>query len=185
MSIVSTKPITAEQLYEMGDIGRCELIEGAIVYMAPSGFEHGGIALKIGALLHDYVRSRKLGVVVAAETGFRIRRNPDTVRAPDVAFVRQERLSDKLTTHFFPGAPDLAVEVLSPSDRKADVLAKAKQWLASGTQSVWVVEPLARTIDVYRVNGSVTSYSVSEDSDDESVLPGFTLRLSDVFAIGS
>jgi len=92
MSTVSSKLVTAEQLLAMRNIGRCELRAGEIIPMWPAGYDHGDIALELGALIRNFVRPRKLGKVLAAETGFRIRRKPDTVLAPDVAFVRRERM---------------------------------------------------------------------------------------------
>jgi len=181
MSIVSTKPITAEQLLDMGDIGRCELIEGAIIHMAPSGFEHGDISGDIAFQLNGFVRLHKLGKVLTADAGFTIRRNPDTVRAPDVSFVRRERLPRRGHKGYFDGAPDLAVEVISPSDRKSEVIAKANEWLAAGAQSVWVVDPSKKSIDAYRAGGVVTHYRSTDLLADESVLPGFSLSVAEVF----
>ena len=123
---------TADQLFEAPDLGRCELLRGELVMMSPAGSKHGVIALRIGGLLMDFVEPRGLGVVFGAETGFCIASNPDTVRAPDVAFVRRERIGGGLPEGFFPGAPDLAVEVLSPNDRASEVLAKVRDWLAAG-----------------------------------------------------
>src|SRR3990170_1116812 len=118
---------TAEQLLQAPDLGRCELLRGELVMMSPAGFEHGRIIGNITGPLATYVRQKKLGVVAGAETGFQIARDPDTVRAPDVA-----------------------VEVLSPTDRAGELLAKVHEWLAAGCRAVWVVDPGARTVSVYR-----------------------------------
>src|SRR6185437_14041771 len=114
MTAQATKPITADQLLEMGSSVRIELILGEIVPMSPTGFEHGRITAKLARVIGIFVEERKLGIVVAAETGFLIRRNPDSVLAPDVAFVQSSRYV--ATEKYFEGAPDLAIEVMSPSD---------------------------------------------------------------------
>jgi Uma2 family endonuclease len=134
-------PITAEQLLDMGDIGRCELVRGEIVRIPLAEFEHGDIAGELFYLVKQFVSTRKLGKVYAAETGFIIARNPDTVRAADVAFVRKDSVPSSPVRGFFPQAPDLAIEVISPSDRLSEVAAKVEEWLAAGTTSVWVVDP--------------------------------------------
>jgi Uma2 family endonuclease len=183
MNIAPAKPITADELLATGDIDRCELVAGEIVTMAPASFEHGDIASEINSQIRVFVRSRKLGTVLAAETGFMLRRNPDTVRAADVAFVRRDRLPKRKLPGFFEGAPDLAIEVLSPSDRTLAVHEKVKEWLAAGAQSVWVVDPQNRAIDIYRSGGSVNHYQGLDKIENEPALPGFTLSLADVFIV--
>jgi Uma2 family endonuclease len=181
MTATSTKTVTADQLLDMRDVGRCELIGGEVVVIAPSGIEHGDIAGQLLFLLKSFVDRKKLGRVLAAETGFRIARNHDTVRAPDVAFVRKGRWPRRRHTGFFPGAPDLAIEVLSPSDRWSDVIAKVNAWLGAGAISVWVVDPANRSIDIYRGGNQVFRYKRPDAIRDEPTLPGFVLRLSDLF----
>ncbi len=165
----------------MGDIGRCELIEGEIIPMAPAGAEHGDIALEIAYRIKTYVMAGNLGKTYGAETGFIIARNPDTIRAPDAGFVRRDRIPSGPTRGFFPGAPDLAVEVVSPSDRLTDISAKVEQWLAAGTSSVWVVDPPNETIDVFGAGGEVFRYRGADELRDERTLPGFVLKLDDLF----
>src|SRR4051794_26536294 len=109
MTTQATKPITAEELFAMGDIGPCELIKGEIVPLVPPGFEHGDVAAQLLFLISQFVRKRKLGKVVAAETGFTLARNPDTTRGADVAFVSRPRLPKGRLTKYYEGAPDLAV----------------------------------------------------------------------------
>lgn len=179
---VAVSLITADQLFEMGDIGRCELIRGEIIHMVPAGAEHGDVAMELGRLIANHVRAHKLGKTYAAETGFIIARNPDTVRAPDVAFVSNARLPAARVRRFFPGAPDLAVEVVSPDDRLSEVAAKVDQWLAAGASSVWVVDPPNRTIAVHRAGNVVRLFRDADELRDEPLLPGFTLRLADLFA---
>src|SRR3972149_1026687 len=112
---------TAEQLLHASGLGRCELLRGELVMMSPSGFEHGRLVTSVSTPLDIFVSGKGLGVVLGAETGFRIARDPDTVRAPDVAFVRSDRVPAAPLSGFFPGAPDLAVEILSPDDRASEV----------------------------------------------------------------
>ncbi len=153
--------------------------------MTPAGFEHGRIASTLSLLVGRFVSDHKLGVTTAAETGFLITRNPDTVRAPDLAFVRTERLGDAPESGFFPGAPDLAVEVLSPDDSAVDALGKVHDWLASGTPQVWVVDPKRRTISTYRGGvgeGAVRVYREHEVLIAGEFLSGFTLRVAEVFS---
>lgn len=181
MTAVSTKSVSADELQGMGDIGRCELVQGEIIRMAPAGAEHGGVALEIAYRIKLYVVEHGLGQAYAAETGFIISRNPDTVRAPDVAFVGKKRVPAQPRRGFFEGPPDLAVEVISPDDRMTEVRAKVEQWLAAGTVSVWVVDPPSRTIEVFRAN-EVRLYRADDEIRDEPTLPGFKLKASDVFA---
>jgi Uma2 family endonuclease len=175
------KQITADELLAMGDIGRCELIDGEIIHMAPAGAQHGGIAGQVYGYVWTFVMAHKLGRVFTAETGFVIGRNPDTVRAPDVAFVQSNRISGAVTAGFFDGPPDLAVEVCSPNDRWSEVLAKIDQWLAAGCTSVWVVDPPSKSIEVYRRGSQSIRYHAGQQLVDEPTLPGFTLDVGEVF----
>jgi Uma2 family endonuclease len=177
-----TKSITAEELFDMGDIGPCELIKGEILYMAPAGAEHGDLAAELLLRVKMHVDANRLGKVFSTDTGFTIARNPDTVRAPDVAFVRKDRLPPGRVRGFFPGAPDLAVEVVSPSDRLSDLTGKVDEWLAAGATSVWVVDPPNRTIVVCRAGKQVLRYSNSDELHDEPTLPGFSLKLAGLFS---
>lgn len=182
MTTQATKIVTAEELLEMGDIGRCELIQGEIIHMAPTGAEHGDVAAELLYVIKRFVNAERLGKVYAAETGFTISRNPDTVRAPDVAFVRKDRISSRPRRGFFEGAPDLAVEVVSPSDTHSELAAKVSEWLAAGATSVWVVDPPNQTIDVYGAGNQVKRYSAADELRDETALPGFSVRLTEIFS---
>jgi Uma2 family endonuclease len=176
------KITTAPQLLDAPDLGRCELVRGELIMMSPAGFEHGYIAAYIGSKLLAFVKERNQGVVTAAETGFWIRRDPDTVRAPDVGFVRADRVPPGALGGFFPGAPDLAVEVLSPNDRAGEVLDKVQDWLDAGCQAVWVVNPAKKTVSVYRPGAAVERLIATDTLADENLLPGFALPLAEVFA---
>lgn len=158
--------VTAEELLHMPDDGfRYELIRGELKKMPPPGHVHGRVAMKFGWRLAQHVETNNLGNVYAAETGFLLEQEPDTVRAPDCAFVSSERLAKFGETEgYLPGAPDLAVEVISPSDTYAEVEEKALDWLAGGSSAVVVLNPRKRTVTVYR---SVTNITIL---DDEAIL---------------
>jgi len=177
----SPKPITADDLLSMGDIGRCELINGELVMMSPAGLAHGMVAMRIGRYLSEFVEEHNLGSVFAAETGFKVHSNPDLVRAPDTSFIQKSRLAGKLPKGFFEGAPDLAVEVLSPDDSKREVDKKIKMWLEHGTTSVWLADPASRTIAVYRAGCKPILLEFSNKLHNEPMLPGFVMILSKVF----
>ena len=149
---VGQKPVTAEELLEIPNDGlRRELVRGEVRTMAPAGNVHGRIAMNISTPLHPHVRTNGLGVVFAAETGFKISDNPDTVRAPDTAFVRQERgeaVGD--AEGYWPEAPDLAVEMVSPNDRFFEGEEKVAGWLAAGARMVIVANPHGKTVTVRR-----------------------------------
>jgi len=173
---------TAEQLLEeAAGLGRCELVRGELRMMSPAGSRHGAVVIRIATLLANHVDAHGLGQVFAAETGFILARNPDTVRAPDVAFVGRERLAAGLPTGYFPGPPDLAVEVLSPDDRPAAVAAKTADWLAAGTRLVWVVDPADRSLTAHAADGAIARFLPPAAAPAGDVVPGFTLALERVF----
>jgi Uma2 family endonuclease len=181
--MVTTSPITtAQQLLEAAIPQPCELVRGELVTMSPAGFDHGWIAYNVATALGDHVTQRRLGRVVAAETGFWIEEDPDTVLAPDVAFVRAERIPPGGQRGFFRGPPDLAVEVLSPSDRASEVNEKVQQWLAAGTVVVWVVDPPARSVTVYRSRREAVILGMGDVLTCEDLLPGFQTPVADLFA---
>lgn len=174
--------VSADQLSGLGDVGRCELIRGKLIRMSPAGGRHGKIALKAGRLVGDHVEVHKLGEVSAAETGFIISRNPDTVRAPDVGFVAAARVPPGgVPVKFWPFAPDLAIEVVSPDDSWGDVVAKAHAWIAAGCHRVWVVDPDTRTVTVYGPERQVRELSGTDELSGEDILPGFQVRVAQLF----
>jgi len=165
------------------DAKRIELVEGVIVMAAAAGAKHGGIALKLGRLVGDFVDEHQLGYATAAETGFILEVNPDgrdTVRAPDVGFIRADRLPDGLPDQYVPLAPDLAVEVVSPYDTASDIHEKVADYLRHGTALVWVAYPKTRTIEAHTSSGSVT-LGIDDMLDGGDVLPGFSVKVSEIF----
>ncbi len=179
----STDQMTADQLAAMPDNGmRGELVEGELHMMSPAGGRHGRIAGKLFLRVGNHVERHDLGVAFAAETGFLLQQNPDTVRAPDVSFVSHTRLG-AFANHpgYLPLAPDLAAEVVSPTDHFSEVEAKAEAWLSAGVQVVLVVDPQSSSIRVYR---SLAQILVIRDGllDLGDILPDFTLDVVELFA---
>jgi Uma2 family endonuclease len=174
-----TALMTAEELLALNlPDKRTELIRGRLVVREPAGFLHGDVAARILVSLAVHVNANKLGRTLAAETGFTLERNPDTVRAPDVAFVRADRVPNPLPRGFAELAPDLAVEVLSPDDRPGEVLSKVGTWLRAGTRLIWVVDPVKRTARIYRADGTMAERSGDDLLDGEEIVPGFSSPLS-------
>jgi Uma2 family endonuclease len=173
--------LTADELLQLHiPDKRVELVRGMLVVREPAGGRHGRIALNLALQLGNYVNAHRLGSVYAAETGFTLTRAPDTVRAPDVAFVRRERVPTPEPTGFPNLAPDLVVEVLSPGDRPGEILAKVGDWLSAGTRLVWVVDSDRRAARVYRRDGTEAIVAGDQVLDGEDVLPGFSCRLDTI-----
>lgn len=149
--------------------------------MSPAGHNHGNIASNILLFIAIFVREHKLGKTYAAETGFVLARNPDTVRAPDAAFVREERLADQPKTGFFEGAPDLAVEVISPSETVDDVENKVIDYLEAGTTAVWLIYPRTQTLTIYRSLTNVEILTIADTLTGGDLLPGFSVSLKEIF----
>lgn len=170
--------LTAEELLQLSIPDKhVELVRGVLVVREPPGGRHGRIAMNIAVELGTHVRTHQLGVVYAAETGFTLSRRPDTVRAPDVGFIRRDRLPSPEPIGYPELAPDLVVEVLSPGDRPGEVLAKIADWLSAGTTLVWVIDPDRRIARVYRQDGSEAIVTAEAALDGEEVVPGFSCRL--------
>jgi len=157
-----------------------ELVHGVLSVREPPGYLHGDVTARLTKRLMDHVDARELGRVLAAETGFQLRSDPDTVRAPDIAFIRREHLPDPRPVGYLALAPDLVIEVLSPRDRPGEVLAKVADWLNAGTRLVWVMDPERRLARVYREDGSETLLAGDDALDGEDVVPGFSCPLSAV-----
>jgi Uma2 family endonuclease len=175
--------ITAEELLRMPDDGfRYELIRGELRKMAPAGPIHGRIAINVTTPLDQHVRTHNLGVVYAAETGFKLASNPDVVRAPDVAFIRRERLEEVGEVEgYWPGPPDLAVEVIAPSDTYSDVQEKVFDWLEAGTRMVLLIIPRKRAVVVYRSLTEIITLTENDTINGGDVVPGWTMPVRDVF----
>jgi Uma2 family endonuclease len=180
---VHAAPVTADELLRLPDDGlRRELVRGELRMMTPAGYEHGHIAARVARLLDTHVEESKIGAVLGAETGFVLASNPDTVRAPDAAFVSLERI-EKVgnTAKYWPGAPDLAVEIVSPDDSFREVQEKALEWLAAGTIAVLVLDPAERTATVYRGEGEAHIHRAQDTLDLSDAVPGFSVPIAKLF----
>ncbi len=180
----STALMTAEELMQLptGEGLRYELIDGELITMAASGFPHGRATARLTAALGQFIIDHELGEIFAAETGFKLTSNPDTVLAPDFSFITKhhhEEIGEP--PGFLPGSPDLVVEVLSPDDRPSKVKAKALRWLAGGARQVWIVDPKKSTVAIYRSPSDSITFSGSDELEADDLFPGFRLSLNKIF----
>lgn len=173
--------ITADQFESMSFPDEVvELVQGELIRMSPPGAEHGLIATQLGRLLADFTEKRGLGVVFAHEVGFRL--DEHTVRAPDVSFISQARVAAVgIPKGFWPGAPDLAVEIQSPGDSLSDLLRKVQEYFAAGCRLVWAVFPEVRQVYVYRSPKDVQVLEEGDSLSGDEVLPGFSLPVARIF----
>ena len=173
---------TADELFKMADDGHhCELLHGEFSRMTPPGARHGELSAHLAERLRKHVREHDLGRVFV-ETGFLLARNPDHVRAPDVAFVQEERVPEQgVPLQYWPGAPDFCVEVVSSNDTYAYVQEKACDWIRYGTRLVVVVEPDRRRVVVHRSDKDVQILSEDDVLDGGDVVPGFELAIRELF----
>jgi Uma2 family endonuclease len=176
--------LTAEELLRLSTTGRrYELVKGELFEMPPAGGRHGSIAMRIGIVLGSYVRANGLGEVFAAETGFILRRDPDTVRAPDAAFVARERLpTGELPPGYLEMVPDLAVEVVSPGDSAREVREKVDDWMQAGVRLLWAIDPATRSVTVYRSTDDFSVLSEDDNLDGGQVIAGFSANIKDLFS---
>lgn len=178
---LETHLLTIEEFADLPDDGwRLELVRGHVVREPPAGIDHGGISALIVTALVEFVGERKLGRVMTAESGFVLSEEPPTVRVPDVSFLRADRL-DFDTRGFAPFAPDLAVEVLSPSNTVSEIHDKVLDYLDAGTRLVWVVDPASRTVTVYRSRDEIRLLRADDEIGGANVLPGFRRRVAELF----
>jgi Uma2 family endonuclease len=178
--MVATRRVTIDEFAEMPLEGIWELVDGEPVELSPAAGRSGWISANLVALLANHVRSGRLGWAFSAETGFVLFSDRQTVRSPDAAVVLSNRLAE-LPDSFVPMAPDLAVEVLSPSDRMADALAKVAMYLQAGTSLVWLVNPTTRKVMVFRSEMDPVTLGESDTLDGGDVLPDFTVPVAELF----
>ncbi len=173
--------LTAEEYARLpeDDRYRDELVRGRVVREPSPGWPHGRVQSRLFARLNAFVDARQLGYA-GVETGFIVERGPDTVRGPDVYFVSRERLGDAHPDPYPEFGPDLAVEVLSPSNRRAETAEKLRHYFAAGTSLAWVIDPRKRTARVHRPDGTMRLLRAADELQGEDVLPGFRCRLADV-----
>ncbi len=179
---VQEKLYTADDLWEMSaqvdGEKRLELIEGAVYQMTPTGGEHGEVVWELTLFIGNHVKAHQLGRVTAAETGYRLA--PKTVLAPDIGFISAARVPERLPKKYISMAPDLAVEVISPSDSYSRTMKKVSLFLCYGTRLVWLVDPDEKTVAAHSSAG-VRPLTVDDTLEGGDVLPGFRLPVKDIF----
>ena len=178
------QPMSVEEFLQLPDEDpyRLELVRGQVVREPPTGALHGVVQVVLGAALHQYVSSHRLGRVMV-ETGYVLSRTEATVRGPDISFLARDRIqAGPWPLSLIEGAPDLAVEILSPSNRAGEVAEKVADYLAAGCRLVWVVDPIRRQVTVHEPGKQATSLLVSDALDGGPVLPGFRLPIEELFA---
>lgn len=177
------QPMTADELFLMKDDGfRYDLVKGELRKMSPAGSEHGAIIIRLTVALGQYVEENDLGEVFAAETGFKLASNPDTVLGPDVAFVSNENIPPTgIPVKYWPGAPDLAVEVISPGNTRREIEEKIEEYLAAGVRLVWIISPKHRIVTVHRPDIEPATLTESDALDGQDVVPGFHYSIARLF----
>ena len=176
--------MTADELFRLPDDGmRHELVRGELRTMPPGGMEQGEESSIFVHSLVDHVRPTRLGRVFTNEPGFVLTTNPDTVRAPDVAFIRRERIEQTGVPrgYYRGGAPDIAVEVISPNDLYTEVDEKVTEWLDHGTLVVFVVNPRRKVVAVHRPSQPVLVLGIDDTLTAEDIVPGWSLAVRDLF----
>ena len=183
MATTMEKLLTADDLLRLDSEGvRGELIRGVLHETMPAGYAHGKIVMNLGILLGVFIKPRRLGSLIASDSGVWLERDPDTVREPDIAYFSAAKIPlDALDTGYAEVPPDLVVEIVSPSDTRREVHDKALMWLSYGVDLVWVVQPDTRTVDVYEPGRAVMTLDEHDTLDGGDVLPGFTCAVSEVF----
>lgn len=184
MSATLRHLLTAEELAALPRENlRLELIRGEISAMPPTFDDRGEVAMQLGILLGQYVLAHKLGKMYAAETGFLVARDPDTVRAPDVAFIQASRLPKQKSA---PGwvriMPDLVAEVVSTGDRATEIAGKVRMWLDVGVQFIWVAYPMHQLIEVHRPGQPALTLNADDTLDGYDVVPGFSAPVAQIFS---
>lgn len=183
MTIASERRIwTDEEFMALPEDGRYELVNGELVNMGNSGMEHGEIGSFLGGSLSLYVRSNKLGVICDSSTAFAMKTG--NKRSPDVSFISKERLQGvkRLPRGYFQGSPDLAVEILSPSNTVEEIHDKIVEYFENGTRLVWVINPQEYYVLVYHAPSPDIFLKVGDRLDGEDIVPGFSLPVAELFA---
>ena len=174
--------LTANDLLALERAGKStELVRGRLILREPPSTYHGHVQGILHVLVGAHIRAHELGAVFGQDTGFKIASDPDTVRAPDLAFVDRTRVAGIGRRGYAALAPDLVAEILSPDDRPGEVLGKVGEWLEAGVRLVWVIDPDRQVASVYRDDGSVMTVSSESQLEGEAVLPGLAFRLSELF----
>ncbi|HKP51835.1 MAG TPA: Uma2 family endonuclease [Chloroflexia bacterium] len=182
MSSVTQRLLTAQEFWQLPNSEHLELVRGKVRETMPPGWKHGVIAGTVWGLLSHWAR-QLAGGLVAVKAGFMLKRNPNTLRAPDVSYVRADRVPQgDVPEGFGTLAPDLAVEVISPSETADEIQEKVGDFLSAGTPLVWVIYPRRGEVVVYTADGLARTYSGDDVLEQPEVLPGFSCRVSELFA---
>ena len=179
---ITPKPWTAEEVRDRMGQGHWELVRGELRERMPAGWEHGQCTENLSFALGVHVRSHGLGRLLAAETGILIARNPDTIRAADVAFLAREKVPSRAPEGWVTVAPDLVAEVVSPSERPGEIQEKVEDWLAAGVRLAWVVYPERREVHVHRRGREMRILEEEGILDGEEVVPGFSIPVRELFS---
>jgi len=173
--------MTAEELIKLpSGRYRYELVKGELLTMSPAGVEHGVVIVNLTTALALHVKNNNLGIVCGAETGFTLERNPDTVLAPDISFIRMER-AGIIAKGFHEGPPDLAVEVVSPKESRRKVETKTAQWLQFGARAVWLVNPQTRTVEIWSASREKRVLKEMDVLTGDEIVPSFAVAVSEIF----
>jgi Uma2 family endonuclease len=173
--------MTGDELSRIGNMGRCELIQGELHTMPPTGHIHGYVENRIGSILREYVEQRGLGRVLTGEVGIYTGRNPDTVRGADVVFISNERLDQMEADGYLTVAPELVVEVVSPNDRWIEIVDKLEEYFAIGVAEVWIADPRKQEIRIYYGLDETVRCIAPGQFASSRVLPEFQMAVSSLF----
>lgn len=173
--------MTGEELLQHPELEPCELVEGKVISLLPADPVHGGVVSNLGAELEAWAQSTERGKPAIGGVGVYIRQDPDTVRRTDVLYISNERYAQYAGSGYLDIAPELAVEVLSPSDRWSEVTEKVEAFLRAGVDRVWVVDPRLKRVSVYRSPTEIQHLHEGETLTDEELLPGFQLDVAEIF----
>lgn len=179
----TVQTMTADELFMMPEDGFLyELVKGELRKMSPPGSEHAMLVAKLTVAVGSHVETNNLGVMFG-KTGFKLTSNPDTVLAPDCAFVSHERIPETgIPVAYWPGGPDLAVEVISPGNTRREMEEKIREYFAAGVRMIWMVYPKRRTVIVYRPGHEALTLTENEMLDGQDVVPGFQYSIAKLFA---
>ena len=181
VEITGTGLITGEELAKLGNLGRCELVEGRLVPISPTGDEHSGVEAAFGAILREFVRAHKLGKVRVGEVGMYVRRHPDSVRGADAIYISNERYAQKQPKSYLDVAPELVVEIMSPDDSWSEVMQKLREYFAIGVRLIWVADPRSRRVYAYRSMTDIREFAEEAELPGDDVLPGFAVHVAQLF----
>lgn len=175
--------ITGDELYQMGNISRAELVKGEIIHMSPPGYLHGYVEGRFFRAIEAFVAQHKLGLVLVGEVGIYTGRNPDTVRGADVVFVSHQRMAQVQSESYLDVAPELIVEILSPNDSWSEVMTKLEEYFDIGVSTVWVADPSKQQVYVYRSLTDVQRFTGDASLPGGEALPDFSVPVADLFDI--